>query len=106
MDSMNSPRIARAACLASLGLALLVPGVARAEDMYAETLTNAEMPGGMEALADQGVTYDSDDAVATDSDAAEMTDNESSDVPIAEDDPTHAFEEDEASDDLTSSDAP
>ena len=74
MDSMNSPRIARAACLASLGLALLVPGVARAEDMYAETLTNAEMPGGMEALADQGVTYDSDDAVATDSDAAEMTD--------------------------------
>lgn len=105
MDSMNSPRIARAACLASLGLALLVPGVAHAEDMYAETLTNAEMPGGMEALADQGVTHDSDDAVATDSDAAEMTDDESSDVPIAEGDPTHALEEDEASGDLTSSDA-
>lgn len=74
MNSMNSPRIARAACLASLGLALLVPGVAHADDMYAETSTNVETSGGMEALVDQGVTHDSDNVVATDSDAANTTD--------------------------------
>lgn len=53
MSNVYSPRIARAACLASLGLALLVPGIAHADEILTETRLDIETTSSMTPLVAQ-----------------------------------------------------